>query len=82
MGPLGGRPTYQVGQPAHGPHRLKSAMWQPPIGSQCRFKWFPAEFPAEQRVAPLYKYEGRGSISWHGEIGEEILPQDVVHLHL
>ena len=82
MGPLGGRPTYQVGRPTHGPYRLKSVMWQPPIGSQCRFKWYPAGIQVDERVAPLYKYEGRVSISWHGEIVEEILPQDVVHLHL
>ena len=81
-GPTGRPADLQVGRPAHGPHRLKFVKWQPPIGSQCRFKWFYAEFTAEQRVAPFYKYEGRGSISWHGEIGEELLHQHVVHLHL
>ena len=81
-GPTRRPADLQVGRPAHGPHRLKFVKWQPPIGSQCRFKWFYAEFTAEQRVAPFYKYEGRGSISWHGEIGEELLHQHVVHLHL
>ena len=63
VGPLGGRPTYLVGRPAHGPHRLQSSMSHSLNGSLSRFKWFPTELLAEERVAPLYIYEGRGSIS-------------------
>ena len=83
VGPLGGRPTYLVSRPAHGPHRLQASMWHLLIGSQWQFKRFHAHFPAEQRVAPLYKYEGRGSISRCGVWRmRELLSQDVVYLHL
>ena len=75
-------PSWVVDRPAHGPHRLQASTCHLPIGSQRRFNGFPAEFHAEERVTLLYKYEGRSSISWHGEISEELLPQDVVHLHL
>ena len=86
-GPTGRPADPPVGQPAHGPHRLKSVTWQPPIGSQRRFKWFPAEFPAEQRVAPLYIYEGRGSTSSNTHPSSQhillkLFSQDVVHLLL
>ena len=63
VGPLGGRPTHRFGRPAHGPHRLQSSTCHSLIGSLSRFRGFPAEFLAEERVAPLYIYEGRGSIS-------------------
>jgi len=38
------------------------------IGSQCRFKEPHAQIPAEERVTPLYIYEGRGSNSKHGRM--------------
>ena len=38
VGPLGGRPTYLVGRPAHGPHRLQSVTWHSLIGSSSQFK--------------------------------------------
>jgi len=38
-------------------------MWQLLIGWRSWFQGFSAEFTAEERVAPLYIYEGRGSIS-------------------
>jgi hypothetical protein len=32
----------------------------------------PAGIQAVERVASLYKYEGRGSISWHGGDGRSL----------
>ena len=54
---------WEAGRPAHGPHRLNPSMWQLLIGWWSWFKRFHAQFPAVERVAPLYIYEGRGSIS-------------------
>ena len=64
-GPSGRPADLQVGRPAHGPHRLQASMWHSLIGSQRRFQGFPADSTAEERVAPHYIYEGRGSISRH-----------------
>ena len=59
-----GRPAYLwAHRPAHGPHYLQASMWHSLIGLQHRFQRLHAEFMAEERVAPLYIYEGRGSIS-------------------
>ena len=80
-GPTGRPADPPVGQPAHGPHRLQSSMCHSLIGSLSRFRGFPAEFLAEERVAPLYIYEGKGSISSIQQpIIQEIklLSQDVV----
>ena len=43
--------------------------WLSPIGLLCRFKEEYARLPAEERVAPPYIYEGRGSILNHGGDG-------------
>ena len=62
---VGRRPTTMVVRP--GP-------WVPPplpamclllIGSQGQFQVTPLQFPTEERVAPTYICEGRGSISTH-----------------
>ena len=57
------RNANRTGRPAHGPHRLQASTWHSLIGLQRRFQRLHAEFTAEERVAPLYIYEGRGSIS-------------------
>ena len=53
----------EAGRPAHGSHHLKSSMWQLLIGWWSRFQRLPANSTAEERVAPHYINEGRGSIS-------------------
>jgi len=63
VGEPSGRPPD--GRPAHGPHRLQASTWHSLIGSQRRFQGFPADSTTEERVAPHYIYEGRGSISRH-----------------
>ena len=65
MGPLDGRPTTLVGRRPSRPRRLQASTCHSLIGSQWRFKESHAQILAEEGVAPLYKYEGRGSISKH-----------------
>ena len=59
----GGRPTGPWAPPPSG------STWLSPIGLLCQFKEEYACFPAEERVAPPYIYEGRGSISRYGGDG-------------
>ena len=57
VGPVGGQPTWPWAPPPQifdvaAPHWMEKSV-----------PGFPAEFTAEERVAPLYIYEGMGSIS-------------------
>ena len=60
VGPLGGRPTILVGRPAHGPHRLKLAMWRKLIGCLSQFAKDQLQNGLPLAVAPSYKYKGGG----------------------
>ena len=78
---LGGQPTSPWA------HHLQAATCHSLIGSLSRFKRFHQQFPAEDRVAPLYVYEGRGSISSNTHPSSQhillkLFSQDVVHLLL
>ena len=77
-GPTKRLADLQADWPAHGPHRLKSSTWQLLIGWWSRFKRFHAQFPAVERVASLYIYEGRGSISRHTSIKPTHITQAIL----
>src|SRR6185503_19655753 len=56
VGPLGGQPTYWSADQAHGLHHLNFATWCSLTGPNVGF----AEKSYDLRVAPSYKYKGRG----------------------
>ena len=63
VGPVGWSADRPMGPTAFSLHAAV------PIGLLCRFKEEYACFSAEERVAPPYIYEGRGSILNHGGDG-------------